>query len=193
MLPSRQAISGDQYCQWVAGNQERPRDAKCCRRRPEARGFRKRRLGHNRTRTVAWAPHQGSRTLQLAATVHGDAGGCGRETPLLLWNKIPLGINNNRTFTSAHDRANVRRFTDWQRLGGPPGLSLDYKVKSSKTDGRKRLRDRLVSRMRGAFLPRSIRLRKSTDTSSISWRIALASFDVAPESAAAVSRISAGA
>jgi putative DNA primase/helicase len=54
VAPDAIAAAGElwaEYCQWVAGNQERPLGRKVFSARLETRGFRKQRLGHDRTWT----------------------------------------------------------------------------------------------------------------------------------------------
>jgi phage/plasmid-associated DNA primase len=100
------------YLCWVGDNHDRPLDRKVFSARLEGKGFCKKRVGHDRTWT--WfgcaSSHQNcpSPHRQLAS-VRTDAD---VKTSLLLWKKTPQAIDNNRKITSAHDRANVRRFAD---------------------------------------------------------------------------------
>ncbi len=87
IAPDASIPAGDlwyEYCQWAAGNQERPLARKVFSARLEARGFRKQRLGHNRTWTWLGLRIKAGDTFEPASAADGDAGGCGRENPIVV-------------------------------------------------------------------------------------------------------------
>ncbi len=78
------AVLWREYCIWIADNQERRLDRKVFSARLESKGFRKGRVGHDRTWTwfgLRIKPHE---EPQLDVPVSGDADGCGRENPIVV-------------------------------------------------------------------------------------------------------------
>jgi putative DNA primase/helicase len=83
----------DEYVGWTTENHERPLDRRVFSVRLEGKGFRKQRVGHDRTWT--WfglrIKPRGSLSTESASIFEENAGGCGRENPIVAYGENPTG------------------------------------------------------------------------------------------------------
>jgi hypothetical protein len=77
------SILWDSYLAWAADRKERPLDRRVFSARLEGRGFRKQRVGHDRTWTWFGLCVKSSESEATPGS-NGDADGCGRETPIVV-------------------------------------------------------------------------------------------------------------